>query len=155
MKRIFIDTEFSDLVDLDLISLALIDEDGRELYCERDDFDRALCSAFVVANVIPQLTRPGGRVFSKAGLAAEVSAWLAPYALGGAQLCYRDFVDVALLSHLLGSRLPGWMRTHCLKYIVTEAEVLAAQQALGGRAHFAFDDACALRSAYLRKKTCI
>lgn len=35
--RIFIDTEFSDLQNMDLISIGLVAEDGAEFYAERSD----------------------------------------------------------------------------------------------------------------------
>ncbi|SFJ84850.1 protein of unknown function [Paraburkholderia megapolitana] len=37
--RIFVDTEFTDFIDCDLISIALVADDGREFYAERNDFD--------------------------------------------------------------------------------------------------------------------
>ena len=37
----FLDTEFTNFVRPDLISLALVAKDGREFYAERDDYRRA------------------------------------------------------------------------------------------------------------------
>lgn len=53
--RIFIDTEFTDLVDLDLISIGLVAESGAEFYGERSDFDREKCNDFGKEFVLPQL----------------------------------------------------------------------------------------------------
>jgi hypothetical protein len=49
--RYFLDTEFKSFDDCQLISLAIVGEDGREFYAECSDFDRALCSDFVNATV--------------------------------------------------------------------------------------------------------
>ena len=53
--RVFVDTEFTDFIDCDLVSVALVADDGREFYGERSDFDRASCREFVRAAVLSQL----------------------------------------------------------------------------------------------------
>lgn len=53
--RLFVDTEFTDFIDCDLISIALVATDGREFYGERSDYDQASCSEFVRAAVLSQL----------------------------------------------------------------------------------------------------
>lgn len=63
MKRVFFDTEFTDLTqNCDLISIGLVcvDDDSAErcgFYGVFTDFDRTKCSEFVRRNVIPNLTR--------------------------------------------------------------------------------------------------
>lgn len=41
---VFLDTEFSDLVQIDLISIALVAEDGHEFYAERTDYLKENCN---------------------------------------------------------------------------------------------------------------
>lgn len=53
--RYFVDTEFTDFLDCQLISVAIVGEDGREFYGECSDFDRRQCSAFVREAALPQL----------------------------------------------------------------------------------------------------
>lgn len=65
---IFLDTEFTDFVRPDLISIALVAEDGREFYAERTDYHRDACSAFVRENVVPFLGRVPGATCSRAEL---------------------------------------------------------------------------------------
>ena len=50
--RLFVDTEFTDFIDCDLVSVALVADDGREVYGERSDYDRAICNEFVRAAVL-------------------------------------------------------------------------------------------------------
>lgn len=57
---IFVDTEFTDFVQIDLISVALVADDGREFYAERTDYCRADCNDFVRAAVLPKLGRIDG-----------------------------------------------------------------------------------------------
>lgn len=78
--RFFVDTEFTDFIDCDLISVAVVAEDGREFYGERSDFDRAACSEFVRAAVLPQLGQPPGRSFTRDALRIALLAWLEQFA---------------------------------------------------------------------------
>ena len=59
--KIIVDCEFTQLAqNSKLISLALVSEDGREIYLElADTYTEADCSDFVVEHVLPQLT--GGK----------------------------------------------------------------------------------------------
>ena len=54
---IFLDTEFTDFPEseCDLISIGLVDENGREFYAESTQFRREACSDFVVDVVLPLL----------------------------------------------------------------------------------------------------
>lgn len=52
----FLDTEFDeDGKTIELISLALVAQDGRELYAVSTEFDPERCNAWVKANVLPKL----------------------------------------------------------------------------------------------------
>ena len=56
MTRYFIDTEFiEDGHTIDLISIGIVAEDGRELYVESADFDRGKANLWVREHVFPQL----------------------------------------------------------------------------------------------------
>lgn len=57
--RIFLDTEFTDFIDCEMISIGMVSEDGqREFYAEVSDFDRGKCNPYVRANIVPLLGRP-------------------------------------------------------------------------------------------------
>ena len=57
--KYYIDTEFAERpCTIDLISLALCAEDGRDFYWESNEFDREACNPWVKANVLPKLTGP-------------------------------------------------------------------------------------------------
>jgi len=54
--KYFLDTEFSEKPNtIDLISLGIVADDGRELYLVAGDFHRASCNQWVQKNVLPQL----------------------------------------------------------------------------------------------------
>lgn len=66
--RYFLDTEFSERPStIELISLGLVSEDGRELYLESSEFDDSACNAWVKANVLPHLG-PKDQRDSRAGM---------------------------------------------------------------------------------------
>jgi hypothetical protein len=108
--RYFLDTEFTSFEACQLISLAIVGEDSREFYAEVSDFDRALCSDFVRATVLPQLGIPAGRAMPLHQVSREVLAWFAEVARTTAPvLCFDYEGDLRLLEHLIGGCLPtGW-----------------------------------------------
>ncbi|WP_230942251.1 hypothetical protein [Burkholderia stagnalis] len=80
--RIFVDTEFTDFIDCNLISVALVADDGREFYAECNDFDRRACNAFVHEAVLPQLGQYPDRVFSRRNFQLALHEWLRPFKSG-------------------------------------------------------------------------
>jgi hypothetical protein len=119
--RLFIDTEFTDFVDLDLISIAIVaDTDPTiEFYAEITDFDRGLCNHFVVANILPLLGKAQGRAMLYENARNELREWLEQFRDANACICYDYIGDFVLLKELLyqpyrGSefaRFPKWLDT--------------------------------------------
>jgi hypothetical protein len=74
---LFIDTEFTDFINSDLISLGLVSEDGtKEFYVEITDFNRNYSSPFVRSAVYPLLDNAKyGMSFKQAAEALE--KWIA------------------------------------------------------------------------------
>ena len=74
---VFLDTEFTDFVRPDLISLALVAEDGGEFYAERTDFVQSKCSEFVRETVLPLLGTVPGAACSRTELTQRLHDWFA------------------------------------------------------------------------------
>lgn len=72
---IFVDTEFTDFVQIDLISIALVAEDGDEFYAERTDYRHEDCNDFVRAAVVPMLGRVAGAACTRRELTSRLRAW--------------------------------------------------------------------------------
>ena len=72
---VFLDTEFTKFNHPDLISLALVAEDGREFYAERTDYNASSCSEFVRETVLPLLGRVPGAACTNKELTERVRAW--------------------------------------------------------------------------------
>ncbi len=146
--RYCLDTEFTSFDACQLISLAIVGEDGREFYAERSDFDLSLCSDFVREIVLPQLGQFPGRSMPLADLKRELLAWLQIIPVKPKPvLCYDYEGDFALVSELLGGPLPrGWKTENV--FMRLNAERLAAYFGEHGREHHALHDARANACAF-------
>lgn len=109
-SRYFIDTEFTDFRQCQLVSLAIVGENGNEFYGERTDFDPARCSDFVRKVVLPQLGQFEGRAMPFDRLREALRMWLGDIQDESAPvLCYDCETDLNLFRFLLGGPLPrGW-----------------------------------------------
>jgi 3' exoribonuclease, RNase T-like len=72
---VFLDTEFTDFVKPDLISIALVTEHGREFYAERTDYRHDDCNDFVRETVLPLLGRVHGAACSLSKLTKRLHGW--------------------------------------------------------------------------------
>ena len=72
---VFLDAEFSDFTNADLISLALVSEHGQEFYAERTDYDSKRCTDFVRATVHPLLGRVPGASCTRSQCTERVRDW--------------------------------------------------------------------------------
>ncbi|MFM0140584.1 hypothetical protein [Caballeronia grimmiae] len=144
--RLFVDTEFTDFIDCDLISIALVADDGREFYGERSDYDDATCTAFVREAVIPQLGQHPGRVFTRDALRVELLAWLTQFDNEQERmLCFDYAGDWDLFVDLVGDVPNGWLACHIGQALRPERTEMYFRKH-GGR-HHALHDARANRYA--------
>lgn len=104
--QIFLDTEFTHFINCDLISIALISEDGQhEFYGERTDFDHDSCSDFVHAAVLAHLGEFPEAMCVKAQLAERLRIWLKAMPFNIIIACDSQ-MDYELLHDLLEGDLP-------------------------------------------------
>jgi len=137
--RLYVDTEFTDFLDCDLISVALVADDGREFYGERSDFDRQICSEFVRAAVLPQLGQFPDRVFERVALRVSLLAWLDQFAVEPERiLCFDYGGDWELLLDLIEEVPPGWQAQQVNAQLDPE-RLEAYYREHGGRHHALFD----------------
>lgn len=147
---LFLDTEFTDFIQCELISIGLVSECGRHaFYAERTDFDMRLCNEFVKAAVLPQLGKPldlpGGRLDAES-LKAALVRWLERvHALdsGSIVLVLYDYqTDFDLLADALDGELPSWLEGHNVSGYIGW---VGAGASGGINSHHALQDARALR----------
>ena len=149
---LFLDTEFSDFYNPELISIGLVSECGRmEFYAERTDFDQRQCNEFVRTKVLPKLGH--GPCFTTDELAAALRIWLdRVHALdvAGIVLVLYDFdTDFALLKNALSKNLPVWLEGANIGDEINRTGW--TQECLDGlpTAHHALHDAKELRADWI------
>ncbi|MGN7985499.1 hypothetical protein [Burkholderia sp. 22313] len=148
-NRFFVDIEFTDFEAPQLISLAIVGENGSEFYGECTDYDAARCSAFVRAVVLPQLGRFNARAMPFDQFRQALRAWIDGIsATSKPVLCYDLEADLSLLRLLLDDALPdGWTLENVQGQI--DAARRAAYYARHGGEHHALHDARATAQAYI------
>ena len=151
---LFLDTEFTDFHNPELISLGLVSECGRlEFYGERTDFDLRRCNEFVRANVLPKLGQ--GPCFTAGELSGALRNWFnrvhALDAAGVVLVLYDYDPDFALLANAL-YHLPPWLEGANIANQINH--VGWAREGLEGspNAHHALHDARALRADWLASR---
>lgn len=109
--NVFIDTEFTDFVNPQLISIALVAETGEEFYAELP-FDIRRCSDFVRETVVPLLGYSPEAELSLDALYGRITQWLVLVRPTGEeiQLCYDFQTDWDLFSRALEDRVPFWVK---------------------------------------------
>ncbi|MBC8741696.1 3'-5' exoribonuclease [Paraburkholderia sp. UCT31] len=138
-KRFFVDCEFTDFLDCELISIAIVSETGDEFYAEVTDYNDSYCSAFVREAVLPKLGQYAGRMMSKAQAAGELSAWLAGFSLKPKPWLNFDYGgDYDLVMDLIEALPKGWRAEHVgLRIDLAKTEAYFRKH--GGRHHALID----------------
>ena len=103
---IFLDTEFTDFIDCELISIGMVSEDGQhEFYAERTDYNKGICSDFVLEAVAPHLGKSSGAACTREELTQRLWQWFASLP-GKVQIATESAHDRDLLWDALSEGLP-------------------------------------------------
>lgn len=154
---VFVDTEFSDFIQIDLVSIGLVAEDGREFYAERNDYRREDCSDFVRAYVLPLLGRMENASCSAQELTTRLHSWFAAFDQQ-VTLVFDYAADWDLLADALqgdaGLPFPAnlgekWLLTPEVMGTEVFQRALAAAYGAERPPHHALADAHALRSGFV------
>lgn len=74
--KLFLDCEFTDFIDCELISIGIVSADGQhEFYAERNDYTDAWCNAFVREAVLPYLGQFPDVTCNRDALAHRLRTW--------------------------------------------------------------------------------
>ena len=109
--NVFIDTEFTDFLDPQLISIGLVAETGEEFYAELP-YEIKECSEFVKAAVLPLLGYAPHAEVSKDDLYGKIMQWLRLVRPADAEvhICYDYQTDWDLFYDVLDGRVPPWCK---------------------------------------------
>jgi hypothetical protein len=149
--RVFVDTEFTDFLECELISIGLVSEDGQEFYAELSDFDRSKCSDFVRAAVLPQLGIHAAVVGTEEEVVPALCAWLRNFK-STVLVCSDQMVDWELLCYLVRDpvtlQLPPGLSWESIANDLDPTAVWRYFEGSGHRPHHALHDAHALSAGY-------
>jgi len=153
---LFLDTEFTDFQQPDLISIGLVSEcDRYEFYAERNDFDLARCSDFVQSTVLPKLGQ-GSSGVDRTSLATTLKVWLEDIHSVDSQstvLVVYDFdTDFELFRQALLDQIPPWIEGVNVADEINPISWARAGLMESPDAHHALHDARELRADWLAAK---
>lgn len=155
--NVFLDTEFTDFRDCELISIGLVSEDGAyQFYAERSDFLLARCSDWTLQNVLPMLASTPVSRINRNELNQALLAWFASLP-EPAVILHDHGTDWCLLAEALlnyGERCmpPQLASTQNIAALKKDAAFASTMQRYfdGGRPrHHALTEAQALRAGWL------
>ncbi len=149
---IFLDTEYTDFLNCDLISIGMVAEDGKhKLYMERADYRGEWCNSFVCAAVLPQLGR-AGPALSRDEFSARLTSWFTTLPCSVTVAC-DSFTDWELLLDAFGdTRPPNLTGRYDLRGHVNSSEfhhAVVRYHERNGPWHHALHDARAHREGWL------
>ncbi|MBB5190685.1 hypothetical protein HNQ50_001407 [Silvimonas terrae] len=153
---LFLDTEFTDFIDCELISIGLVSEDGlHELYLEVQNFDRSICNAFVQSAVWAHLGQIDGAVVRKTEIQARLRIWFAILPDNVTIACDSQH-DRDLLADALDGEWPpnfaDWLDLRCAMASTEFGRAMAAHHTPEKPWHHALYDAQAHRVGWLAWK---
>ena len=103
---IFLDTEFTDFIDCELISIGMVSEDGQHaFYAEVQDFDRTKCNPYVQSGIWPLLGGIPNAIMKRAELTKRLRTWFAGLPRSLTIAC-DSYIDWELLVDVFDGDLP-------------------------------------------------
>ncbi len=140
--KVFIDTEFTDFYDPQLISIGLVAETGEEFYAELP-YDIRRCSDFVKETVLPLLGYSPDAEVSKDDLFVKLTEWLRIVRPSDTDICicYDFQTDWDLFHGALRGRVPAWCKGRLVADCINEMLRYEYHQKNALPEHHALNDA--------------
>lgn len=147
--NVFLDTEFTDFHDPQLISLGMASEYGEDFYAEVPYSDH-VCSPFVREAVLPLLRKMPNSYFTIGNLHLEIIKWLEIVRRDKEQvfICVDCRTDWDLFCFALDNRVPIWCHLKLVEDEIIELMLYDFFKNSGLPEHHALYDAQANRHAY-------
>lgn len=107
---VFLDTEFTDFINTEVISIGLVTSDGKhEFYAERTDYDRKMCSDFVRFEIAP-LFDESGFVGTKEEIGFEIAKWISNLPYNQVIIVIDYYADWQIFGDILGDNVPSKLK---------------------------------------------
>ncbi|WP_292039230.1 3'-5' exoribonuclease [Massilia sp. UBA6681] len=151
--QVFIDTEFTNLSDPKLISIALVSESGEEAYFEVE-FNYADCSEFVRESVLPLLQNDRACAVNSDELYSKLETWfrITKSTEQDIELCYDDEVDWRLFEKIFDNRVPRWIFPRNIEHEISPLLHFDYYKQMGCSEHHALNDARANAFSFRDKR---
>lgn len=140
--NVFIDTEFTDFLDPQLISIGLVAQSGEEFYAELP-YEVRECSEFVKAAVLPLLGYAPHAEMTKDDLYLQITNWLRLIRPKDQEIfiCYDYQTDWDLFYDVLDGRVPPWCKRRLVADRINEILRYDYHQKNGLPEHHSLNDA--------------
>lgn len=151
--RIFIDTEFTDFENPELISIGLVTEDGQHEFYAELPVNYSKCNDFVLAIILPQLGKGPDAQCGIDELCIRLKNWIVQFAcMAPITICYDYDGDWTLFCKAMDNNIPIWLRgKNIYRYIdQTALQMFFIEHRISD--HHALNDAKANRHAFDSKK---
>ena len=149
MKKIFIDTEFTDFIHTSMISLGMVTDAGEEEYIETT-FNVKECSDFVKVAVLPQLGQVPNAFCPRPDLRLRILTWLSRVRQGDEDvvILFDYTTDWDLFIDALDHQVPAWCKGANVAYHINSLLQREHFAKTGQQEHHALHDARANCYAY-------
>ena len=141
-KKIFIDTEYTNFVNIHLISIGLVADSGEQFYAEVP-YPANECSEFVRDVVIPLLGQEPNAAYAIDTLYYALMSWLKIVKSSNQdiEICYDSETDWILFEDAMGRHIPGWAHPRLVADQINELLRHEWHQKNGKPEHHALYDA--------------
>ena len=148
--HIFVDTEFTDFIDTERISIGLVTEDGHHEFYGELPVNRSKCSDFVIEHVLPQIGLNPQVHYSVEELDAALRSWLDQFShLDDVTICYDFSGDWFLFQYALSNKVPDWFVGENVYQHIDQEALAHYFEERGVQEHHALNDAKANRHVWL------
>lgn len=149
MLKVFVDTEFTNFIDTELISIGLAAATGEEFYAEVP-YPDATCSPFVREVVIPLLGKDALARCEVDELPGRLLNWLNLIKPRNdeIEICFDYQTDWSLFEDVLYDRMPDWCRPKMVAQNINELLRYEFHKKNNFPEHHALYDAMANRYAF-------
>lgn len=147
--NVFIDTEFTDLLDPILISIGMVADTGEEFYAEVPYPDEK-CTPFVREAVLPQLGGDADRFCSLSDLSVKLRQWLQQVRKNDetVYVCFDYITDWDLFLDVIQFKITPWVQGKLINSDIDEILLYEFYKDTGLSRHHALNDARANKFAY-------
>lgn len=147
--NVFLDTEFTDLLEPILISLGMVSQQGEEFYIEVPYPDQK-CTAFVREAVLPLLGKDPRAICEQGQAKDRILTWLKSVRsdAGDVYVCVDYEADWELLCEALDYEPPHWLRRKMIRQNLDQILLYEFHIQTGLPQHHALHDAKANQYAY-------